>query len=284
METVAVPAELRARLAAWRREGRSIGLVPTMGYLHEGHLRLIDLARERADRVVATIFVNPLQFGPREDLSRYPRDLDRDRALLAERGADLLFTPTVEVMYPEPVEVRLEPGAMASRWEGAVRPGHFSGVLTVVAKLFHLVGPDVACFGQKDFQQAALIRRMVRDLDWPIELVIGSTVREGDGLALSSRNVYLGPEDRIRARLLSAALRSAQGAWRDGMADADGIAAAARAVFGTDPAVTVDYIAVADPDTLEPVATVSPSTVVMVAARIGTTRLIDNAILDQPIP
>ncbi len=284
METVAVPAELRARLAAWRQEGRRIGLVPTMGYLHEGHLRLIDLARERADRVVATIFVNPLQFGPREDLSRYPRDLDRDRALLAERGTDLLFTPTVEVMYPEPVEVRLEPGAMASRWEGAVRPGHFSGVLTVVAKLFHLVGPDVACFGQKDFQQAALIRRMVRDLDWPIELVVGSTVREGDGLALSSRNVYLGPEDRIRARLLSAALRSAQRAWRDGIADAGGIAAAARAVFGTDPTVTVDYIAVADPDTLEPVATVSPSTVVMVAARIGTTRLIDNAILDQPIP
>ncbi|MCC7131187.1 MAG: pantoate--beta-alanine ligase [Gemmatimonadales bacterium] len=284
METVATPAGLRARVAEWRREGQRVGLVPTMGALHEGHLRLVDLARTRADRVVATVFVNPLQFGPREDLSRYPRDLERDRALLEARGADLLFAPTVDAMYPEPVEVRLEPGAMASRWEGSVRPGHFSGVLTVVAKLFHLVGPDVACFGQKDFQQAALIRRMVRDLDWPLEVIVGPTVREADGLALSSRNRYLTPDDRSRARLLSAALRAAQRVWRDGATEAAAVERAAAAVFASEPAVTVDYIAVADPNTLEPVATVSAETVVMVAARVGTTRLIDNAILDQPIP
>ena len=253
-----------------------------MGYLHEGHLRLVDEARRRADRVVVSIFVNPLQFGPHEDLARYPRDLERDLRLLAERGADLVFTPSVETMYPTPALVRLDPGPVATRWEGASRPGHFAGVLTVVAKLFHQVAPDFACFGQKDIQQATLIRRMVLDLDWPIEIVVVPTVRDPDGLALSSRNVFLSPADRTRALALSRALFAVQTAWRAGETDAGRLAAVASEVFGQVPEVTVDYLAIVDPIRLEPVGRVDPGTVVAVAARVGPTRLIDNLILGQP--
>src|SRR5919106_6371869 len=227
IELTTIP-DLKGWVRARRREGRRIGLVPTMGYLHEGHLALVDEARRRADAVVMTIFVNPLQFGPTEDLARYPRDLPRDRRLAEERGVDALFVPSEAVMYPRNPEIRIVPGRTAERWEGAARPGHFAGVLTVVAKLFHLTDPDVACFGRKDVQQIVLVRQMVRDLDWPIELAVVPTVREPDGLALSSRNAYLDPEQRRRATSLSGALQEAHVAWRGGERSAKAIEARVR--------------------------------------------------------
>jgi pantoate--beta-alanine ligase len=276
VETVATIEGLRDRIGPWRRAGARIGLVPTMGYLHEGHLRLIDAARSGADRVVATIFVNPLQFRPGEDLARYPRDLARDQGLLAARGAHLIFAPSMAEMYPIEPTIRVDPGPLGERWEGAVRPGHFAGVLTVVAKLFHQVGPELAWFGQKDIQQATLIRRMVAELDWPVEIRVVPTAREPDGLALSSRNVFLSPEDRTEALALSGALRAAVGAWRSGERSADGIERAARAVFDRHPRIAPDYVAVVDPARFEPVDPVDDSTIVAVAARVGQTRLIDN--------
>jgi pantoate--beta-alanine ligase len=274
-------SELRAWSQAQRSAGRSIGLVPTMGYLHEGHLVLVDEARRRADSVIMTIFVNPLQFGPTEDLSRYPRDLPRDRSLAQARGVDALFTPEAETMYPPGSEVRVTPGATAERWEGAARPGHFIGVLTVVAKLFHLVEPDIACFGRKDIQQLTLVRRMVRDLDWPIEIVAVPTVREPDGLALSSRNAYLGSADRLRALVLSRALAAAHRAFCDGERRAEAIEQPMRRELATEPAVQVEYIAIVDPEALAPVSLVDGRTIVALAARVGPTRLIDNISLAQ---
>ncbi len=282
LELTSIP-EIRAWTTAQHAAGRRIALVPTMGYLHEGHLALVDEARRRADSVVLSIFVNPLQFGPREDLARYPRDLPRDRALASSRGVDTIFVPQASDMYPAGSEVRVAPGHMAERWEGAARPGHFTGVLTVVAKLFHLTQPHLACFGQKDIQQLALIRRMVRDLDWPLEIAMVKTVREPDGLAMSSRNAYLSPADRARAVVLSHALRAAHDAWRAGETRADALEARMRDVFGKEPGVTVEYIAVVDPGALAPVQTTDPTTIVAVAGRIGSTRLIDNIVLGQGI-
>ena len=210
---------MRAWSRAERARGRRIGFVPTMGALHEGHLRLVDRARQRADRVVLSVFVNPLQFGPTEDFATYPRDLARDRGLAEARGVDLLFIPDGKAMYPGDPVARVVPGAMAESLEGAARPGHFAGVLTVVAKLFHLVEPDVAVFGRKDFQQAMLVRRMVQDLDFPVEIEIAPTVRELDGLALSSRNAYLNLDERRAALALSRALRAVEQGWRGGQAD-----------------------------------------------------------------
>jgi pantoate--beta-alanine ligase len=273
--------DLRRWVRDERAAGRRIALVPTMGFLHEGHLRLVDEARRRADRVIMSIFVNPLQFGPGEDLDRYPRDLPRDRALAAARGTDALFVPTVAVMYPPGSEIRVVPGATAARWEGAARPGHFEGVLTVVAKLFHLVEPDVACFGRKDIQQATLVRQMVRDLDWRLEIVVVPTVREPDGLALSSRNAYLDADHRARAVVLSTALRAAHDAFRSGERNASGLLATVRRLLASEPTVEVEYVAIVEPATLAPVETVGPDTVVAVAARLGRTRLIDNIILSQ---
>ena len=212
--------ELRAWRRAQREQGRRVGFVPTMGALHEGHLCLVDEARRQADSVVMSVFVNPLQFGPGEDLARYPRNLERDRALARERGVDLLFVPAADVMYPPGSEVRVVPGAAADRWEGAVRPGHFAGVLTVVAKLFHLIEPDVACFGQKDIQQVALVRRMIVDLDWPLRLAVVPTARDADGLALSSRNAFLSAEERAQALGLSRGIEAARVAWEAGERDA----------------------------------------------------------------
>jgi pantoate--beta-alanine ligase len=273
--------DLRRWVRDERAGGRRIALVPTMGFLHEGHLRLVDEARRRADRVIMSIFVNPLQFGPGEDLDRYPRDLPRDRALAEARGTDALFVPTEAVMYPPGSEIRVVPGATAARWEGAARPGHFEGVLTVVAKLFHLVEPDVACFGRKDIQQATLVRQMVRDLDWRLEIVVVPTVREPDGLALSSRNAYLDADHRARAVVLSTALRAAHDAFRSGERNASGLLATVRHVLASEPTVEVEYVAIVEPATLAPVETVGPETVVALAARLGRTRLIDNIILGQ---
>ncbi len=280
LELTSIP-ELRSWTRAQRATGRRIGLVPTMGYLHEGHLALVDEARRRADTVVLSIFVNPLQFGPAEDLARYPRDLPRDRALASGRGVDVIFVPPIEAMYPPGSEVRVSPGSVAERWEGSARPGHFTGVLTVVAKLFHLVEPDVACFGQKDVQQLTLVRRMVRDLNWPVEIAVTATVREPDGLALSSRNAYLAPADRQRAAVLSGALRIAHEAWRAGETRATALEARMRERLGTEPGVAVEYIAVVEPEALTPVETANATTVIAIAARVGSTRLIDNIILAE---
>jgi len=282
IELTTIP-DLKSWSRTQRAAGKRIGFVPTMGYLHEGHLALVDEARRQAEAVILSIFVNPLQFGPREDLGRYPRDLPRDRALALARGVDALFVPTVADMYPPGSEVRLSPGPIAERWEGAARPGHFTGVLTVVAKLFHLVEPDLACFGQKDIQQLTLVRRMVRDLDWPVAIVAVPTVREPDGLALSSRNAYLGAEDRRRAVVLSRALQTAHQAWRGGETRAAGLEGQMRQELGREPAVAVEYISIADPEALAPVDMVDERTVVSIAARVGGTRLIDNIKLGEGI-
>jgi pantoate--beta-alanine ligase len=274
-------ADLRGWVRTERAAGRRIALVPTMGYLHEGHLRLVDAARARADVTLMSVFVNPLQFGPSEDLARYPRDLPRDRALAAGRGVDALFVPTEAVMYPPGSDIRVVPGATADRWEGAARPGHFAGVLTVVAKLFHLAEPDVACFGRKDIQQATLIRQMVRDLDWRLEVVVVPTVRDADGLALSSRNSYLSADERRQALVLSGALRVAHEAFAAGERRAAAIHEIIRAQLAMQPSVGVEYVAVVEPVRLDPVEAVNAETVVALAARVGRTRLIDNIILGE---
>jgi pantoate--beta-alanine ligase len=274
--------EVRDVVGAARARGKRIGFVPTMGFLHEGHLRLVDEAHQRADVVVMSIFVNPLQFGPTEDLSRYPRDADGDAAKAEARGVDLLFAPDGPEIYPEPPRVVVTPRALASRWEGAARPGHFEGVLTVVAKLFNIVQPDVAVFGQKDIQQATLVRAMVRDLDMPIEIVVAPTVREADGLAMSSRNSYLDASARARALALSGALRAVQSAHQTGERSASRLDAMARAHLAAHGIDEVDYVAIADPNTLEPLTHADVGSIVAVAARVGRTRLIDNVILGTP--
>lgn len=281
MDEVAEIPALRSWVGARRVGGERIGFVPTMGYLHEGHLALVDAARRTSDAVVMSVFINPLQFGPTEDLARYPRDLPRDRALAEGRGVNLLFVPSVETMYPAGAETRVVPGALADRWEGGHRPGHFAGVLTVVAKLFHLVQPDVAWFGQKDFQQVAVVRRMARDLDWPIDIKMLATVRDEDGLALSSRNAYLSSAERAQALGLSRALRAACSAWRGGERSGAQLEQIIRDTIALHPSVMLDYIAVVAPDSLQPVKDASAHDVAMLAARVGRTRLIDNAILGE---
>lgn len=271
---------LKSWLQATRTDGRRIGFVATMGALHEGHLALVDAARRRADAVVLSVFVNPLQFGPGEDFDRYPRDLERDRALAAGRGVDLLFVPSVATMYPPGADTRVIPGPAADRWEGAIRPGHFAGVLTAVGKLFHLVEPDVACFGQKDVQQATVIRHMVRDLNFPVELTVLPTVRDSDGLALSSRNAYLAPDERRDALALSRGLALAASAWRQGVRSGPALEALVGGEINAAPFLRADYIAAVDPERLERVAQAPPGTILVVAARVGRTRLIDNLILE----
>jgi pantoate--beta-alanine ligase len=283
MLTVTTAADLRAALGGRRTTGASpagrVAFVPTMGALHAGHLALVDAARRRAATVVMSVFVNPLQFGPADDFARYPRDAEGDAAKARDRGVDVLFTPGPAEVYPREPRARVVPGAMADRWEGAVRPGHFAGVLTVVAKLFHLVAPDVAVFGQKDAQQAALVRAMVADLDFPVDVVVAPTVRESDGLALSSRNVYLSADERARARRIPQALAAAEHAFAAGERSAAALVAAAGAVLAREPDLVPDYVAVADPETLEPVDVARPGTLAMLAARSGRTRLLDNVVL-----
>lgn len=285
MRVVTTVAELRFAVARDRADGHRIGLVPTMGALHQGHLALAEVARRKVARVVVSIFVNPLQFGPNEDLARYPRDLDHDCRLLEGVGTDLVFAPTEAEMFPAPSVIRIDPGPLADRWEGEVRPGHFAAVLTVVAKLLHQVSPDLVCFGQKDIQQVTLVRRMIRELDWPVELVVVPTVRDPDGLALSSRNAFLSPSDRVTALRLAKALRAVEAAWRTGTTQAASLRQLATAVFEDPPPLAplpplgVDYIAIVDPESFESVTVAGPGTIVAVAARVGATRLIDNLIL-----
>jgi pantoate--beta-alanine ligase len=275
--------ELRAALAPARREGRSIGLVPTMGFLHEGHVSLLRAARAECDLVVMSLFVNPAQFGPGEDLDRYPRDEERDLRLAAEAGVDLVYAPPVEAVYPEGFATRVEVGGgLTDVLDGdpARRgPGHFRGVTTVVAKLFNSVGPDVAYFGQKDAQQVAVIRRMVRDLDIPVRIEVLPTVREPDGLAMSSRNAYLDPRERERAAALSRALRAAEEAAR-----AEGLGAALQAARAELRAASIEpeYLEARDAENLNPVAESNGRPVLIaVAAQVGGARLIDNVLI-QP--
>ncbi len=273
--------DMRAWSRSERAGGRRLAFVPTMGYLHEGHLRLVDRAQELADVVAVSIFVNPLQFGPTEDLSRYPRDLERDRTLAQARDVAALFVPAGADMYPSEPVVRLDPGAMAQTLEGAARPGHFAGVLTVVAKLFHVVEPDVAVFGRKDFQQAMLVRRMAADLAFPLRVEIAPTVRELDGLALSSRNTYLSPDDRRTALALSRCLREVERAWRGGQANPAALCARGLELLSV-PGVAPEYLAFVD-ETLRPVDRVTQATIAVVAARVGATRLIDNVIMGEGV-
>ncbi len=281
MVELTIPKDMRAWSRAERARGRRIGFVPTMGFLHEGHLRLVDRAKERADRVVLSIFVNPLQFGPKEDFATYPRDLERDRVRAAERDVNCLFVPATEVMYPGDPLVRVQAGPMGDTLEGAARPGHFAGVLTVVAKLFHIVEPDIAVFGRKDFQQAMLVQRMAVDLDHGLEIDIAPTVRELDGLALSSRNAYLKGDDRRAALALSRALRAVEQAWRGGEADPKALERRGMEVLRA-PGVTPEYLALVD-ERLRPVSRADARTVVLVAAGVGATRLIDNVVLGEGV-
>jgi pantoate--beta-alanine ligase len=282
MRTLRRVAEVRAALRPARGDGRSIGLVPTMGALHEGHATLIRRAREDCDEVVVSLFVNPTQFNDSGDLDAYPRDERRDAAIAADCGADLLWAPPVEEIYPPGFssEVRLA-GPIVEALEGAHRgAGHFHGVTTVVTKLLNVVQPDVAFFGQKDAQQAVVIRKLVRDLDMPARIEVVPTVREEDGLAISSRNVHLRGEDRARALTLVRALRAAEDAWGAGERDATALRAAALAPFEENRSVQLEYLELVDPTTLAPVAAIDGEVLVAVAARVGGTRLIDNTTLN----
>jgi len=253
-----------------------------MGFLHEGHLSLVDLARDLSDLVAVSIFVNPLQFGPDEDLDRYPRDMERDLALLEDRGADLVFAPSVEAMYPHgPPQVTVDPGPMAQRLCGRFRPDHFRGVLTVVARLLGLFRPDLAVFGQKDFQQAVLIRRMVADLHMGVDVALGPIVREEDGLALSSRNVYLRPEERAQAVGLREALLAVQSGFVQGVRSVRELLTVLEGEVKRYPLLSLQYGEIVDPLTLEPIAEARAGAVVAVAAHCGPTRLIDNHILED---
>ena len=271
--------ELRRAVDAWRSAGERIGFVPTMGALHEGHLSLVKLAREHADRVVASVFVNPAQFGPNEDFGRYPRQPEKDAGMLAAVGCDVLFLPEVDTIYPTGPSGHttfVEPGGAAEGLEGACRPGHFRGVATVVCALFNLVRADVAVFGEKDAQQLAVIRQMVRDLHIPVEIVPGPTVREADGLAMSSRNAYLSPDERRAATVLHRSLRAAADQIAAGERRGDEVRRRMREVLKSEPLAHVDYVEVVDAESFQPVEMLSGRLVLPLAVRVGGTRLIDN--------
>jgi len=277
MKTVRTIPEVRAAVAAARRQGAVVGFVPTMGYLHAGHLSLLQTAREAgADFLIASVFVNPKQFGPNEDFARYPRDEEHDAGLLEREGVDVLFLPPVEVMYPDGAATSIVIGGVTRALEGERRPGHFEGVATVVAKLFNIVQPDIAAFGSKDAQQCAVVERLVRDLDIPVRLVFGETIREHDGLAMSSRNAYLDPAERAKAPVLHRALRAGQEAITHGIHDVAAVEKLMHRVIEEEGGVDVDYLAVVDPVTFEPPADFERDVLLAGAVKIGKTRLIDN--------
>ncbi len=270
----------KAALRAARAPLAGVGLVPTMGYLHEGHLSLVSRARTECGQAAVSIFVNPTQFGPGEDLSRYPRDLERDLAVLERAGAALVFVPEAAEIYPPGFATRIEVGPVAAPLEGAVRPGHFAGVATVVAKLINLVRPERVYFGQKDAQQCVVVRRMIRDLDLPVAMVVGETVREPDGLALSSRNAYLDPSQRARAPVLYRALSAGRACYESGERDAARLRAVMQGVLTEAGETAIDYVSVADAETLLECATVEGGALLSLAVRFGATRLIDNILLE----
>jgi pantoate--beta-alanine ligase len=289
--------EMRSASRAARHAGKRLGFVPTLGALHEGHLSLVRAAKAACDVVAASIFVNPTQFGPNEDLAMYPRPFERDRELLENEGVELLFAPAVEEMYPKAADracPELAEGSvrptnvtwvtvegLSDKLDGRSRPGHFRGVTTVVAKLFHVMEPDVAFFGQKDAAQVAIIRRMVRDLNLPVEIIVCPIVREADGLAMSSRNAYLDPEQRKRALVLHRSLMRVQGLAEAGERDAAKLLAAGREEIAREESVRLDYFEIVDADTLDPVEDVSGGALVALAAFVGSTRLIDNVLLEK---
>ncbi len=275
MQVLKTVAEARAALKAARGNG-AVGLAPTMGALHRGHLSLMERAKAECGLVVASIFVNPLQFGPNEDFARYPRRMDRDCELLAAAGVDFVFAPGVEEMYPAGAATTVDVGALGTRLDGAHRPGHFVGVATVVAKLFHVIQPDNAYFGQKDAVQLAVLRQMVRDLNFPVELVACPIVRDEDGLALSSRNAYLSAEERARALSIPRALDAMREEVAAGDVDAKLVLKAGASVVQRLGGIELEYLEVVDAATLEPVAAMRAGTLVAMAARVGKTRLIDN--------
>jgi len=279
MQQVATIDEMRHVIADVRSKGQSIAFVPTMGALHEGHLTLVDEAKRVADVVVMSVFVNPLQFGPTEDFARYPRTLDDDARLAAERGVDFLFTPQQSDMYPEHAPVIfIHPGSIGKEWEGAVRPHHFEGVLTVVAKLFHIVMPDVAVFGQKDLQQVAAVKAMVRDLNFPIGILVAPIVRDPDGMAMSSRNRYLSPKERELGLILSKALFAVRDAFGRGERRASALEAVGWRMLERVVGLTPRYLAVVNADTFQRVNTVRHGDAAVGAVRVGETKLIDNII------
>ncbi|HEX2891902.1 pantoate--beta-alanine ligase [Vineibacter terrae] len=276
MDVIATVAGFREARARYPR----LGVVPTMGFLHEGHLSLVRQAKQECGAAAATIFVNPTQFGPREDFSTYPRDMERDLALLRDLGTDLVFAPDVAEMYPPGYAIGVEVGGVTDVLEGAVRPGHFLGVATVVCKLFNITQPTRAYFGQKDAQQTVVIRKMVRDLDMPLEVVVCPTVREADGLAMSSRNTYLAPAERQAATILYRALRAAQARHAAGERTAEALRHVLRTTLAGEPAAATEYVSVADRETLRELETVPPQGALLsLAVRIGRTRLIDNIIV-----
>jgi pantoate--beta-alanine ligase len=276
MKLVRTISDLRKSISALPRP---LGLVPTMGYLHEGHLALVRRARAECQSVGVSIFVNPAQFGPQEDLARYPRDLDRDLSLLEPAGADLIWAPEPEEVYPSGYQTYVTVGEVAEPLEGALRPGHFRGVATVVAKLFNAFTPERAYFGQKDAQQVAVIRRMALDLNFPPAVVVCPTVRESDGLAMSSRNTYLAPEERRAAIVLYRALSSTRDSYEAGERSGDALRTAMREYLAAEPRAQTEYVSVADPDTLKELERISRDALFSMAVRIGKTRLIDNFVL-----
>ncbi|MBC7185716.1 MAG: pantoate--beta-alanine ligase [Calditrichaeota bacterium] len=280
MQLVEKVRDMQLQAERWRQEGKLIGLVPTMGYLHEGHLSLIRIARERADVVVTSIFVNPTQFAPHEDYQRYPRDLPRDMALAEQAGCDVIFHPSVEEMYPAGYLTYVEVEKITGVLCGRSRPTHFRGVTTVVAKLFNIVKPHVAVFGQKDAQQALVVRRMAQDLNFDLEIVVAPIVREPDGLAMSSRNSYLSPEERRQAVVLSKALQRASELVAAGERSAARLIEEMEAVIRTAPSAKIDYVAVVDANTLEEVKELRGQVLIALAVWIGSTRLIDNVVVE----
>ena len=279
LRVIREPREMRFHAEDLRRDGRRIVLVPTMGYLHQGHLSLLELGRSRGDVLALSIFVNPIQFGPKEDLARYPRNLQGDLAMARTASVDVAFVPDDRGMYPTAPLTRVVVGGLTEGMCGAKRPGHFEGVATVVSKLFHLVQPHVAVFGEKDFQQLAVIRRMVRDLDFDIEIVGAPIVREPDGLAMSSRNAYLSPDERLQALALSRGLAAAEKRFSGGERAAASLLAAVTGEIAAAPLARLDYAELRDAETLETVERVDRAAVLAVAAFLGNTRLIDNRVL-----
>jgi pantoate--beta-alanine ligase len=282
MQVAKTVREVRAWTKLARAEGKTIGFVPTMGYFHEGHLSLMRRAKAECDLCVVSLFVNPTQFGPSEDFQRYPRDFARDAAMAESVGVDLLFAPEVEEMYPEGYQTYVEVTEVTRRLEGAARPGHFRGVATVCTKLFHIVQADRVYFGKKDYQQLKVIQRMVRDLNIPTEIVPCETVREPDGLAMSSRNVYLKPDERQAATVLYRALCAGRDAILAGERDAKKVQALVEQVIATEPLVKTEYVDVADAETLEPLTDLRGEVVISLAARVGVARLIDNITVTVP--
>jgi len=280
MQIIHTIEDLRFALGAARKSGKSIGLVPTMGYLHKGHLELVRRSREDNDVTVVSIFVNPLQFGANEDLDKYPRDLERDANLLRNADVDFLFAPAVSDMYARPMQTLVDVPALGNQMEGEARPGHFAGVATVVSKLFNIVGSDAAYFGEKDFQQLVIIRRMVDDMAIPVRVVGVETVREDDGLACSSRNVYLTAEQRAAAIIVPKALDEAERLYRSGVDDPEALEVAIRAFIASEPLAAVEVLALRDPQTLERLETVQGRPLlVALFVRFGNTKLLDNRVI-----